>query len=130
MKRAAEFFMRCVTLPFEHIAIENPSGVMSTLYRKPDQYISPTKFGHRQPKRTALWLKNLPNLQPTKFEEKEVLGKTGKRAKTWLDVIPKGEDRQTYRSRTFQGIADAMADQWGHYIECKELKLLYQNVRT
>jgi len=121
-----KFFMQCVefakSVPFA--TLENPKGALSSLYEKPTQYICPTEFGHKEPKMTGLWLFNLPNLQPTEFVEKETFGKTpsGSRSITWMDKCPIGENRQTYRSRTFQGIANAMADQWGSYIENEQLK--------
>lgn len=119
----AEFFMRFTKLPFPW-AIENPLGCMSQMYRRPNQIICPTMFGHREPKRTCLWLNKIPWLESTKIVEKQFFGKIGKRQRnvTWLDKVPRGQDRQTYRSRTFQGIADAMALQWGSFIENEWLK--------
>lgn len=86
------------------IAGENPIGVLSTRYRKPDQIIQPWMFGHGETKATCLWLKNLPLLKPTNI----VLGREGR---VWKE--PPSPDRWKNRSRTLQGIADAMADQWG-----------------
>ena len=86
------------------IGIENPIGVLSTRIRKPDQIIQPWQFGHGETKATCLWLKNLPPLVPTNIVE-------GRRARVHRE--PPGPDRWKNRSRTYQGIADAMADQWG-----------------
>lgn len=89
------------------IAIENPIGILSTHIRKPDQIIQPWQFGHGEIKATCLWLKNLPLLQPTNIVE-------GRRARVHRE--PPSPDRWKNRSRTLQGIADAMADQWGAVI--------------
>ena len=102
-KRAIEFFMQLVNAPIPRIAIENPIGIMSTIYRKPDQIIQPWQFGHGETKATCLWLKNLPKLKPTNIVE-------GREAR--IHRMPPGPERWKERSRTFQGIADAMADQW------------------
>lgn len=121
---AIEFFMSCINLPFTFTAIENPKGVMSTIYKPPTQYICPTSFGHEEQKMTGLWLKNLPKLVPTDFKTPppRYVTPSGKTMATWY-AFPKG-DRQTWRSRTFSGIAEAMADQWGWYIEGKVLGYL------
>ncbi len=86
------------------IALENPVGIISTKIRKPDQIIQPWQFGHGEVKATCLWLKNLPLLKPTNVVE----GRTAR-----VHREPPGPDRWKNRSRTYQGIADAMADQWG-----------------
>ena len=89
------------------VAIENPIGIMSTLYRKPDQIIQPWQFGHGETKATCLWLKNLPELQPTNIVE-------GREQNIWRKKgVPKGMPLWKWRSLTFQGIANAMAEQWG-----------------
>jgi hypothetical protein len=98
-----DFFMRLVETPIEKIAIENPIGIMSTIYRKPDQIIQPFWFGHGETKATCLWLKNLPKLQPTNIVE-------GREQKCWKE--PPGPDRWKNRSRTYKGIAKALATQW------------------
>ena len=101
---AAEFFMRFVNADCKHIAIENPVGYMSSYYRKPDQIIQPWQFGHGEVKATCLWLKNLPKLQPSEIvNERE--------AKVWK--MPPGPERAKLRSKTYPGIAAAMAEQWG-----------------
>jgi site-specific DNA-cytosine methylase len=102
-KEAIEFFMEIANSPCEHIAIENPIGIMSTKYRKPDQIIQPWQFGHGETKATCLWLKNLPLLKPTKIVE-------GRDQRIWK--MPPSEDRSRLRSKTYDGIANAMAEQW------------------
>ncbi len=115
-KDAVEFFMRIANLNIRKICIENPVGIMSTLWRKPDQIIQPYQFGHKEAKKTCLWLKNLPKLVPTKIVEPEYTTyKSGKRMATWYAEalkLPKLE-RAKLRSRTFAGIANCMADTWG-----------------
>lgn len=103
-QKAIRFFMACVNAPVERIAVENPVCIMSSRYRKPDQIIQPWQFGHGETKATCLWLKNLPKLVPTNIV-------SGREQRIWK--LPPGPDRWKERSRTFQGIADAMAAQWG-----------------
>ena len=103
-KDAILFFMLLVKAPISRICIENPVSIMSSQWRKPDQTIQPYDFGHPETKRTCLWLKNLPFLQPTTL----VLGREGR---VWKE--PPSPNRWKNRSRTYQGIADAMAQQWG-----------------
>ena len=103
-KEAIDFFMWVVNLDINKICIENPVGIMSTKYRRPDQYIQPWQFGHGETKKTGLWLKNLPLLRPTNI----VNGRENR-----IHKMPPGPDRWKNRSRTFQGIANAMAAQWG-----------------
>jgi len=114
-KEAIEFFLEFTDL--EHInkvAIENPVGIMSTIWRKPDQIIQPFQFGHKEPKKTCLWLKNLPKLEPTNIVEPEyIVTKSGKRVPKWYYEPSYTKERQLMRERTFQGVADAMAEQWG-----------------
>lgn len=113
---AEEFFMVLATASIEQIAIENPKGVMSTKYRRPDQIIHPWEFGHRERKTTCLWLRNLPPLFCTQMVEPErpvhIDRTTGKKRYT-LDYLPGNAERAKIRSRTFRGIANAMAEQWG-----------------
>lgn len=85
------------------IAIENPIGIMSTLYRKPDQIIQPWQFGHGETKATCLWLHGLPKLVPTNIVD-------GREGRIWK--MPPGPDRAKERSKTYSGIAQAMAEQW------------------
>ena len=114
---AAKFFLALANSNIPKIAIENPIGVMSTRYRKPDQIIHPWQFGHEASKSTCLWLKGLPNLVPTNIVGKGefITYKSGKRMTKWYadaaSLSPK--EREKVRNTTFQGIADAMANQWG-----------------
>lgn len=103
---AVSFFMRLVrqSAHIPMVAIENPVCIMSTMYRKPDQVIQPWQFGHGETKATCLWLTNLPPLRPTQIVE-------GREAR--IHKMPPGPDRWKERSRTFEGIAQAMGDQWG-----------------
>jgi hypothetical protein len=101
---AAEFFIQLALANIPKIAIENPIGVMSGFYRKPDQIIQPWMFGHGEVKATCLWLKNLPKLIPTDIVE-------GREPKIWK--MAPSENRWKERSRTYRGIAQAMAMQWG-----------------
>ena len=118
-KDAIEFFMKLANLPISKIAIENPIGVMSSNYRTPDQIIQPWQYGFPTTKATCLWIKGLPLLQPTKIVDKGevVISKSGNRMSRWYyetSKLPlKNGVRAKARSVTFQGIADAMADQWG-----------------
>jgi len=101
---AIEFFMFFAKANIDRVAIENPVGIISTVWRKPDQYIQPWQFGHGETKKTGLWLKNLPLLKPTNIvNERE--GRIYKMSQT--------KDRWKNRSRTYKGIAEAMAQQWG-----------------
>jgi len=103
-QRSVEFFHFFTSLRNPFVAIENPIGIMSTLYRKPDQIIQPWQFGHGETKATCLWLQNLPKLVPTEIVE-------GREQRIWK--LPPSEDRAKLRSKTFPGIARAMAEQWG-----------------
>lgn len=103
-QRALDFVQRLMDAPIERIAIENPISVISSKIRKPDQIIQPWQFGHGETKATCLWLKNLPQLVPTNVVE-------GREQRIFK--MPPGPNRWKERSRTFQGIADAMASQWG-----------------
>lgn len=114
-QEAIDFFMKFVNADCERIAIENPIGIMSTVYRKPDQIIQPYQFGDPARKATCLWLKGLKPLQPTNMVEPEVIRyKNGKTDDPWhyntLSLPPKERARE--RSKTFPGIAKAMAEQW------------------
>jgi len=118
-KEAMDFFMKLVNAPIKKIAIENPIGIMSTHYRKPDQIIQPWQYGHREIKATSLWLKGLPNLIPTKIVTPEwIIGKTDGKKYSRIHYMTAGSfgkdiNRKRDRSRTYPGIAEAMADQWG-----------------
>lgn len=101
---ALEFVRRLLDAPIGKIALENPISIISSRIRKPTQIIQPWQFGHGETKATCLWLKNLPPLTPTKIVD-------GREAR--VHKMAPGPDRWKERSRTYQGIADAMADQWG-----------------
>jgi site-specific DNA-cytosine methylase len=106
-QKSIMFFEFFTQLKNKYVAIENPIGIMSSLYRKPDQIIQPWQFGHGETKATCLWLKNLPLLVPTDIVE-------GREQKVWK--MPPSEDRAKLRSKTYKGIAEAMADQWNFII--------------
>lgn len=106
-REAIAFFMAMVNAPIPHICIENPIGIMSSHYRKPDQIIQPWQFGHGEVKATCLWLKNLPKLVPTDI----VSGRTPR-----VHHASPGPDRWKERSRTLPGVANAMADQFSRAI--------------
>lgn len=102
--KAIAFFMQLTRAPVPMWAIENPVCIMSSLYRAPDQIIQPWQFGHGETKATCLWLHGLPPLVATKI----VKGRDDR-----IHRMPPGPDRWRERSRTYAGIAQAMADQWG-----------------
>lgn len=104
-EEALGFVRLLMDAPIEHIAIENPISVISSRIRKPDQIVQPWMFGHGETKATCLWLKNLPPLQPTNIVE-------GREAK--VHKMPPSPNRWKERSRTYKGIAEAMAQQWGN----------------
>jgi hypothetical protein len=123
-ERAIEFFMCFVNADCERKAIENPIGVMSTTYRKPDQIIQPYEHGHPVRKSTCLWLYGLPKLQPTnivEFEDIHSKGKSGGYSgPSWVvkdengKILSYNDPRVSrIRSKTYPGIARAMAEQWG-----------------
>ena len=116
---AVEFFRMLWEQPIPYIALENPIGILSKRICKPTQIIQPHQFGDDASKATCLWLKNLPSLSPTKHIAPRLVG--GK--KRWSNQTDSGQnrlgpsdDRWKERSRTYQGIADAMADQWDLHI--------------
>ena len=113
-EEAVRFFMEMINAPCEHIAVENPIGVMSTRFRKPDQIIQPWQFGHTETKSTCLWLKNLPKLVPTKIVEPVFQMAGGKKYSPthYNRAGIKGPERARLRSKTYEGIASAMAQQW------------------
>lgn len=117
-EEAIQFFLQLAKAPIPRIAIENPVGIMSRVYRQPDQYIQPYYFGDPERKTTCLWLKNLPRLKRTKVVKPNLYEyKDGRTDGNWHVKTMKLEplERMKERSRTFQGIADAMAQQWGNY---------------
>jgi len=119
---ALDFVKKLMLAPIKHIAIENPVSVISTQIRKPDQIVHPWQFGHEAEKTTCLWLKNLPHLKPTKIVSKgefhEWTDKNGvkkRQSKWYADIFLQShtpEERRTLRSKTFDGMAKAIADQW------------------
>lgn len=113
---ALDFVRLLMNAPIERIAIENPVSVISSRIRKPDQIITPYQFGHDASKKTCLWLKNLPPLQPTQYiEPRMVNGKPrwGNQTDGGQNKLAPSADRWKIRSETYAGIANAMAQQWG-----------------
>ena len=102
-QRSIAFFLQFTKVNCPRVAIENPVGIMSTHYRKPDQIIQPWMFGHGETKATCLWLKGLPKLEPTNIVE-------GREQRIWR--MPPSTERAKLRSKTYPGIASAMAEQW------------------
>jgi len=122
-QKSIDFFMKFANAGCDKIAIENPISIMSSKWRKPDQIVQPYMFGHEAKKTTCLWLKGLPKLKPTKIVGEGEFVKMGKRKypKWSHDPVDKGGKKLPYnskeikilRSKTFPGIAKAMAEQWG-----------------
>jgi hypothetical protein len=111
------FVSTLANAPIPRIAIENPIGHLSTTWRKPDQIVQPFHFGHPEWKSTCLWLKGLPSLMPTHWVTPDCTvggGKKPGRISSRLHRLPPGPERWKERSRTFLGIAEAMASQWGN----------------
>jgi hypothetical protein len=115
-EEALQFVRELLNAPIDRIAIENPIGCISSRIRKPDQTIQPHQYGHDASKSTCLWLKQLPPLQPTKYIQPRIV----KGKKRWANQTDSGQnklgpsdDRWAERSRTYEGIAEAMAEQWG-----------------
>lgn len=121
-QQGIDFFMKFVNADCPRIAIENPIGIMSTKYRKPDQIIQPWMFGDKYTKSTCLWLKGLPKLKPTNivehgeyFEWVDKKGKKKRQPRWFFEALKKAKtpkERSILRSKTFPGIAKAMAEQW------------------
>jgi len=120
---ALNFVQRLMDAPIDKIAVENPISVISSKIRKPDQIVHPWMFGDKASKSTCLWLKNLPKLEPTKIVEKgefkewadKKTGKTKRQATWYFDALKNAKtpaERRTLRSKTFKGMAEAMAEQW------------------
>ena len=113
---AVEFFLKLARAPIDRIAIENPVCIMSSVWRKPDQVIQPWQYGHGETKATCLWLKGLPLLKSTLIVEPEYVeynSSTNKSGKSKYPLLWAGQADAKERSKTFPGIAKAMADQWG-----------------
>ena len=102
-QKSIDFFLECTKTDCPRVAIENPIGIMSSNYRKPDQIIQPWQFGHGETKATCLWLKGLPKLESTKEVD-------GREQRVWK--LPPSKDRAKLRSKTYEGVAKAMAEQW------------------
>lgn len=117
-QQSIAFFMLLINAPIDKIAIENPIGIMSTRYKKPNQIIQPWQFGHGETKATCLWLKNLPELKPTNIVE-------GREQRIWK--MSPGINRSKLRSKTFPGIAKAMAEQ---FTTIRESRLNINNKKT
>ena len=115
-QQAIDFFMEFTDLDCPLVAIENPVGIMSTVWRKPHQIIQPWQFGHGETKATCLWLKGLPKLIPTNI----VAGRQSR-----IHRMSPSEDRAQLRSKTYEGIAQAMADQWGKFMQGKATHVLF-----
>jgi len=125
-RKALYFVQQLMDAPIKHIAIENPISVISSQIRKPNQIVQPYMFGDSASKKTCLWTKNLPLLKPTKivdkgefFEWTDKNGKKKRQAQWYMDALSKSktpEERRTLRSKTFPGIAEAIATQYSEYI--------------
>ena len=126
-EEGAQFFMDLINAPIEHIAVENPIGIMNTRYRKPDQVVQPYYFGDEASKSTCLWLKNLPLLEKTNVvgSGEWVHLSSGKKLPKWYsDALTKAktaEERRNLRSKTFPGFAKAMAEQWSEVLTNENL---------
>ena len=121
-EEAIDFFIKLCEAPIDKIAVENPVGIISTRYKKPSQTVHPWMFGDEASKSTCLWLKNLPLLEPTNIVGKgeRVVLSSGKSLPKWYsDALSQSKspaERRTMRSKTFMGMATAMAEQWTEYV--------------
>ena len=114
---ALRFVLDIMTLDVPRIAIENPVGRIGTAIRKADQYLQPYEYGHDASKRTGLWLKNLPKLKPTQHVAPRMVNgrkRWANQTDSGQNKLPPSAERWKQRSTTYQGIADAMAKQWGN----------------
>jgi site-specific DNA-cytosine methylase len=111
-QQGIDLFMHFANCKCPKVAIENPVGIMSTLWRKPDQIIQPWQYGHTEQKATCLWLKGLPLLIETR-NVRELMKDMPENKKQRLHYLPPSKDRAKLRSKTYAGIAKAMAEQWG-----------------
>jgi hypothetical protein len=130
-EQALAFFLELYNAPVEKVCVENPVGYPNTVFRKPDQIIQPYYFGEPYQKRTCLWLKGLPKLEyaDTIIDKPEPIyyrkeGKAKGKAITWTEAMKGVGDRSKARSKSFEGIAKAMAEQWGNNALPKQLLLL------
>ena len=106
-----EFFMKFANAKCKRVAIENPVGIMSTQWRKPDQIVQPYEYGHMEQKKTCFWLKGLPKLVETENVKEQML-LLPKKERERIHYMSPGPERAKLRSKTFPGIAKAMAMQW------------------
>lgn len=114
---ALDFVKILLNAPIEKIALENPISIISSRIKKPNQIIQPYEYGHDASKKTCLWLKNLPPLMPTKIIEPKIVGNKkiwGNQTASGQNKLAPSKDRWKIRSETYQGIAEAMAQQWGN----------------
>jgi site-specific DNA-cytosine methylase len=111
--QALEFIQTLLNAPIDRIALENPVGIISSRIRKPDQIIQPWQFGHPEAKKTCLWLKNLPKLTPTRILDLPERGYWDNQTPSGQNKLGPSDDRWKLRSKTYEGIAQAMAEQWG-----------------
>lgn len=135
-QRSIDFFMMFANSECENIAIENPVGIMSSRYRKPNQIIQPWQYGHTESKKTCLWVKGFPNIIPTNIVKKPLSG-------YWDNTTEKGQNKiivdgkwigykdprtAIIRSKTYPGIAKAMAEQWGEYLLKQSESVFYKSL--
>jgi hypothetical protein len=121
-EEAIEFVRLLLDAPIPRIALENPVGCISTRIRPYDQAIQPYEYGHDASKKTCLWLKNLPPLRPTQFVEPRVIdgrNRWGNQTDSGQNKLPPSTDRWAIRSKTYFGIAEAMANQWSNLQEIR-----------
>lgn len=125
-EEALDFVRRLMAAPIPHIAVENPIGCISTRIRKPEQTIQPWMFGDDVSKSTCLWLKNLPTLVPTEIVEPRVVNgrkRWANQTDSGQNKLPPTDDRWKIRSKTYLGIANAMADQGGTWVDAHLLRV-------
>lgn len=116
-EESLEFVRMLLGCGIRHIALENPIGCISTRIRKPNQIIQPWQFGHPESKATCLWLENLPPLVPTNVLSKPIGGRWENQTPSGQNNLGPSKDRWKIRSRTYKGIADAMARQWSDFVQ-------------
>lgn len=112
-EEALRFVEMLLSADVQRLCLENPVGCISTRIRKPDQVIQPWQYGHPESKATRLWLKNLPPLRPTNVLPRPATGRWENQTATGQNRLPPSRDRARMRSKTYRGVAEAMAEQWG-----------------
>ena len=127
-QQAIGFFMLLAAARIPRIAIENPVGIMSRIYKKPDQIIQPYEYGHNEAKKTCLWLKGLPPLMPTHCVANLPGERRANQTMSGQNNVPPSPNRAKIRSKTYQGIADAMAAQWGR-VPIKNMLFKYDKAK-